>query len=383
MIDEHLREMVRINGEGSKAIAIVRVSSVLKSLALSELECSRLLIVTAELVQNVITHGGGQGVLTLHVREESGVGEIHIDVKDQGEGIADVDKALLPEFSTAGTLGLGLPGVKRMVDTLEIESKAGEGTHVHVVHRFGAVSRRIGSNPVGSVEVRSHGLPAGTSVLETPAQSPAAVPAEARWEALCGSATRPRPGLVHCGDQALCLVRDDVVLLALADGTGHGADAEEAATRAVEEIAAAPLLPLQGLFGAVERRLRGTVGTALSIVRLDRNSGVVEAAGIGNVSVLFLQDAPEPDGNSVTLREGIVGVGRPRTPWVKTLPPLGARTVVLASDGITIRDRRGLPPIVRAVSDPAGVARRLVQERGRSHDDAGCVVGLLRPLEMT
>jgi serine/threonine-protein kinase RsbT len=41
---------------------------------------------------------------------------------DQGPGIADIDTAMIDGFSTSGSLGLGLPGAKRLVDEMEIHS---------------------------------------------------------------------------------------------------------------------------------------------------------------------------------------------------------------------------------------------------------------------
>lgn len=43
-------------------------------------------------------------------------------VRDEGPGIADLDQALQDGFSTAGSLGAGLPGARRLVDVFEIES---------------------------------------------------------------------------------------------------------------------------------------------------------------------------------------------------------------------------------------------------------------------
>ena len=50
--------------------------------------------------------------------------------QDHGPGIEDIEKALSENFSTSGTLGLGLPGVKRIMDEFQIDSKLGEGTTI-------------------------------------------------------------------------------------------------------------------------------------------------------------------------------------------------------------------------------------------------------------
>ena len=55
-----------------------------------------------------------------------------ITARDEGDGIADVRQALQDGYSTSGRLGVGLPGVKRLMDEFEISSTVGRGTVVVV-----------------------------------------------------------------------------------------------------------------------------------------------------------------------------------------------------------------------------------------------------------
>ena len=55
------------------------------------------------------------------------------EAEDRGPGIADLEAAMRDHFSSGGTLGLGLPGVKRMMDEFSLESAPGEGTRVKAV----------------------------------------------------------------------------------------------------------------------------------------------------------------------------------------------------------------------------------------------------------
>jgi serine/threonine-protein kinase RsbT len=57
---------------------------------------------------------------------------VEIVVEDDGPGIDDVEQAMRDHFSSSGTLGLGLPGVKRMMDEFAIESQRGRGTRVTI-----------------------------------------------------------------------------------------------------------------------------------------------------------------------------------------------------------------------------------------------------------
>lgn len=84
---------------------------------------SRFATAVSELAGNVVKYAVHGEVFLDFSRE----GEATATVRDEGPGIADVDAALRDHFSTGGTLGLGLPGVKRLVDALEITSGA-DGT---------------------------------------------------------------------------------------------------------------------------------------------------------------------------------------------------------------------------------------------------------------
>jgi serine/threonine-protein kinase RsbT len=91
------------------------------------------LIATAisELARNIVMYAK-QGEIILrfiHASEKQG---IVIIASDQGPGMADPNQALQDGYSTSRSLGLGLPGVRRLMDEFEIESKLGQGTVVTI-----------------------------------------------------------------------------------------------------------------------------------------------------------------------------------------------------------------------------------------------------------
>ena len=53
-------------------------------------------------------------------------------VSDQGPGIKDLNQAMSDHYSTSGTLGLGLPGVERMMDYFRLQSEVNKGTKVTI-----------------------------------------------------------------------------------------------------------------------------------------------------------------------------------------------------------------------------------------------------------
>ncbi|HKC16838.1 MAG TPA: anti-sigma regulatory factor [Steroidobacteraceae bacterium] len=91
------------------------------------------LIATAisELARNIVSYAG-HGMITL--RQHSLVGRVSVAIvaTDHGPGIADVALALRDGYSSSGGLGLGLPGVRRLMDEFEIVSKPGHGTTITI-----------------------------------------------------------------------------------------------------------------------------------------------------------------------------------------------------------------------------------------------------------
>jgi serine/threonine-protein kinase RsbT len=85
----------------------------------------------SELARNIVKYAS-HGEVILRGATRGTARGIEIVVNDQGPGIEDVDQALRDHFSSSGTLGLGLPGVKRMMDELYIESERGRGTRVTI-----------------------------------------------------------------------------------------------------------------------------------------------------------------------------------------------------------------------------------------------------------
>jgi len=89
------------------------------------------LIATAisELARNIVTYAK-RGEIRLIPIEMNGKRGLTVVARDEGAGIPDIRQALQDGYSSAGRLGLGLPGVKRLMDELEIISEVGIGTTV-------------------------------------------------------------------------------------------------------------------------------------------------------------------------------------------------------------------------------------------------------------
>jgi serine/threonine-protein kinase RsbT len=91
------------------------------------------LIATAisELARNIVSYARA-GQITLKIVNGMNGQGISVIATDHGPGIADIRQALRDGFSTSGSLGLGLPGVRRLMDDFQITSEPGKGTTVTV-----------------------------------------------------------------------------------------------------------------------------------------------------------------------------------------------------------------------------------------------------------
>ena len=95
---------------------------------------SQFMISTAvsELARNIYVYAK-KGTIILSSLEKELNNGIQIIADDEGPGIVDIEKALKNDYSTGGTMGVGLPGTKRLMDEFEITTNLGKGTIIKVV----------------------------------------------------------------------------------------------------------------------------------------------------------------------------------------------------------------------------------------------------------
>lgn len=98
-------------------------------LGFSLVEQTKIITAASELGRNTIQHGGG-GQAYLEVIHDGARRGLRLTFEDHGPGIADIAQAMRDGYSTAGGLGLGLSGAKRLCNEFAITSSPAEGTRV-------------------------------------------------------------------------------------------------------------------------------------------------------------------------------------------------------------------------------------------------------------
>lgn len=278
----------------------------------------------SELGHNHLRHAA-RGHIAVHAIDRGGVPGLEVIAADAGPGIADPARALRAESRVSGSLGVGLSAAQRLSQEMDLDVRAGEGTSVRL--------RRFAS-PVVRREV---------AIL-----------------------SRPREGEHVSGDDALAIDTPGGLLLAVADGLGHGELARAASSALIETVRAAPGLGLPEVLAACGPALRGTRGAVATLARIDPDSRSVAIAGAGNVTgvVYGSKSAPRTLGTAHVL-------GSPqRAPRFHELrfPLEPHHTILLFTDGIASRaDLADEPEVLR--QPPVAVCQRLVERFGRRDDD--------------
>ena len=109
-----------------------RVKEYAVKIGMSLVNQTKLITAASELVRNMLRYGGG-GIAMIEVVSKGRENGIRLLFQDKGPGIKDIALAMKDGFSTGKSLGLGLPGAKRLVSEFDIKSVVGKGTTVTII----------------------------------------------------------------------------------------------------------------------------------------------------------------------------------------------------------------------------------------------------------
>jgi serine/threonine-protein kinase RsbT len=278
-------------------------------------ELAQLVTATAEVAGNAWRHAGGGHVRLDRVEDAARVG-ITVTVMDRGPGIADVEAAMRDGWSTAGSMGFGLPGARRLMDEFEVSARTGGGTVVTMTRWR-----------------RKAGPDSGLPLVD--------------WAAA--------PESPSAGRRAVVRRFPGGVLIALAAGLEDGGDSQAAADTVASILeghaSESPIALVERCHGA----LAATPGAAIGLASLSGLDSRLTWLGVGDVKVALLRAA----------RPGLVAAPALLGAAGRWLPPLRAGTLRVApGDTLVLVAGRSRPieDCDALTAAPRDVARRLVDD---------------------
>ncbi len=102
-----------------------------RDLGFSLTDVTMIATAISEIARNITSYAG-RGAVRVAVADREGRKALVVRAEDQGPGIADLERAMEDGYSTGRGLGLGLPGARRLMDRLLVESALGRGTVVEM-----------------------------------------------------------------------------------------------------------------------------------------------------------------------------------------------------------------------------------------------------------
>jgi anti-sigma regulatory factor (Ser/Thr protein kinase) len=330
------------SGIGSVRRAAVAAA---RGLSLDEETTGRAAIVAVELATNVLKHGGG-GWCFVSPSEPWGTPAVSVVAMDEGSGIADPRAAFQDGYSTTDTPGTGLGAVRRLSLSFDLYSRPGRGL---------VVAARVGAPEAAGA---SRGYPAEPSGERT-----------GDGATDLGGVVRAKLGQEVSGDAWAARRTGGTVLALMADGLGHGPEANQAAEAAVAALRGSRRRSAGGVAEEVHAALEGTRGAAIAVAALDVGRERIGYAGIGNIAGRVVDPARTRNLVSVNGTAGIRA--RSLREFEYAAPP--GSLVVLHSDGVSTRwSLEGYPGLRERA--PEVIAAVLLRDFGRDRDDAAVLV---------
>jgi len=122
---------LHISGDIDVAYAALGAKNYAKEIGFSKADQYMISTAVSELARNIFAYAKN-GTINLNLVKNNSKRGIEVVAEDSGPGIQDIDKAMEDSFSTGGTLGVGLPGTKRLMDDFQIDARRTQGTKITV-----------------------------------------------------------------------------------------------------------------------------------------------------------------------------------------------------------------------------------------------------------
>lgn len=299
-----------------------------RAVGLGDIDTERMALAVSELAQNQLDHArqvhARYGTILCREIARNGVGGIEIVAADEGPGLTDPASAIAGLLPGKG-LGIGLAGVRRAVDELDMDVRLGESTAL-TIRKFAAAVRR---HPEVAIIGQGIELPSG--------------------------------------DSAVVTRRGDTVWLSVIDGCGHGILARHAADRALTAFASQidRDCDIETILADLHTALARTRGAAATLVRWEVSSGSLVIGGVGNVTSRLYESNAAP--HSIIPTAGMLGTHWVTQPRIHRLAVAPRSVLLLATDGIATR-LDVVPSLVGRAA--AHIASQVFTTCRKGHDDA-------------
>ena len=122
-------ERIVVTTDADIVAARAQAKDLAGTLGFSRTDQALIAAAVSEIARNIVVYAG-TGEIVLRAERDDGRWGLLVVASDEGPGIADPDQALTDGYSTVGSLGVGLPGSRRLMDSLEIDTEVGRGTTV-------------------------------------------------------------------------------------------------------------------------------------------------------------------------------------------------------------------------------------------------------------
>jgi len=298
------------------------------NLGFDDIGVSEIETAISELATNLVKHRVKNGEIILIPFNDEGRIGIEVRSEDKGHGIKDIAMAMKEGGSTEG-LGIGLSGVKRLMDEFSIESEIDKGTTV-VARKWLLKDASVGLK---------------FSVF-----------------------SRPKIGEDVSGDAYFIKRFSSYVICGVVDVLGHGSEAHDIALKVLTILEDNNTEPLNKIIDVCHKGLKHTRGAAMALCRVDFKEKKLEHVAIGNVEtrIYGTLDPIRPFFFNGTLGMVMENYRVIEYPYTK------GTTIVMFSDGISGRFDLSQQMLLKT---PQEIAKFIFDNYARDTDDATVLVG--------
>ena len=291
-------------------------------------------LIVSELTSNLQKHATGGAEILVAVYDELGGDYAEIICIDNGPGIADINKVLADGYSSVNTLGHGFGSIKRLSDKFDIFSQSGWGTIVLV--RVYKSPKKDCPRKIANV----YGLVIAKS------------------------------GERDSGDGFYYQTTKNGFKILVADGLGHGKDANLAVNEAVHQFRLCASESAVETIRFIHQGIRKTRGMVGNVFLFNNTTKKWTIAGVGNIATRLMSGLEQ---KNYLPYNGIIGHNIPGTMNDITYTQEEYNQFIACSDGIRSRwDTQKFPLIYK--SDPMVLAAAIYKEYARRTDDMSVII---------